>query len=61
MKLASLKGPSRDGTLVVVNRALTRAVKAGAVAPTMQHALEHWDAVAPKLRDVAAKIGRAHV
>ncbi len=56
MKLASLKGPSRDGTLVVVNRALTRAVKAGAVAPTMQHALEHWDAVAPKLRDVAAAL-----
>ncbi len=56
MKLASLKGPSRDGTLVVVNRALTRAVKAGAVAPTMQHALEHWDAVAPKLRDVAATL-----
>jgi fumarylacetoacetate (FAA) hydrolase len=56
MKLASLKGPSRDGTLVVVNRALTRAVAAGAVAPTMQHALEHWDAVAPKLRDVAAAL-----
>ena len=32
MKLASLKGPTRDGTLVVVNRDLTRAVKAGAIA-----------------------------
>jgi fumarylacetoacetate (FAA) hydrolase len=56
LKLASLKGPTRDGTLVVVNRALTRAVKADGVAATMQYALENWDAVAPKLRDVAAAL-----
>ena len=53
MKLASLKGSTRDGTLCVVDRALTRAVMVGAIAPTMQHALEHWDTVEPKLRDVA--------
>lgn len=56
MKLASLKGPTRDGTLAVVNRDLTRAVKASAVAATMQHALEHWDAVASKLADLAESL-----
>jgi fumarylacetoacetate (FAA) hydrolase len=53
MKLASLKGPTRDGTLVVVNRDLTRAVPAPAIAPTMQRLLENWDSLAPKLEDVA--------
>jgi fumarylacetoacetate (FAA) hydrolase len=53
MKLASLKGPTRDGTLVVVDRKLARAVKAEGIAPTLQQALESWDAVAPRLADVA--------
>jgi len=56
MKLASLKGPTRDGTLVVVDRKLARAVKADGVVPTMQQAIEGWDAVAPRLRDVAAAL-----
>jgi fumarylacetoacetate (FAA) hydrolase len=56
MKLASLKGPTRDGTLAVVNRALSRAVKADGIAATMQYALENWDAVAPRLRDIAAAL-----
>jgi fumarylacetoacetate (FAA) hydrolase len=60
MKLASLKGPTRDGTLVVVNRDLTRAVRAGAMAPTMQHALENWEAVAPKLEDAAKSLEAGH-
>ena len=45
MKLASLKGPTRDGTLLLVNEALTRAVAVQDIAPTMQYALEHWHAV----------------
>jgi fumarylacetoacetate (FAA) hydrolase len=53
MKLASITGPARDGTLVVVDRGLARAVKADGIAPTLQHALEDWDAVAPRLRDAA--------
>jgi fumarylacetoacetate (FAA) hydrolase len=53
VKLASLKGPSRDGTLIVVDRKLARAVKADAIAPTLQHALENWDSISPRLRDVA--------
>ncbi|MEM6809247.1 MAG: fumarylacetoacetate hydrolase family protein, partial [Pseudomonadota bacterium] len=48
MKLASLKS-GRDGQLVVVSRDLTRAVAAADIAPTMQAALDDWDAVAPRL------------
>ena len=60
MKLASLKGPTRDGTLVVVDKALSRAVKAAAIAPTLQHALEHWDELRPRLADVAAGLEGGH-
>src|SRR5215813_986716 len=49
MKLGSLKEGGRDGTLIVVDRALTRAVRAGSVAPTLQRALDDWAAVEPKL------------
>jgi fumarylacetoacetate (FAA) hydrolase len=56
VKLASLKGPGRDGTLVVVDRALARAVKAASAAATMQSALERWDVVEPKLDDIAASL-----
>ena len=52
MKLAALKG-GRDGRLVVVSRDLARCADASAVAPTMQAALDDWDAIAPKLRDLA--------
>jgi len=56
MKLASLKGPTRDGTLVVVSPDLARAVKVESIAPTMQYALEHWDEVAAKLRGVSTSL-----
>ncbi|WP_448096544.1 fumarylacetoacetate hydrolase family protein [Luteibacter yeojuensis] len=49
MKLASLKEGGRDGTLVVVDRTLTRAVKATGIAPTLQAALDEWHAMAPRL------------
>ena len=55
MKLAALKG-GRDGRLVVVSRDLARCADASAVAPTMQAALDDWDAIAPKLRDLAEAI-----
>ena len=60
MKLASLKGSTRDGTLCVVDRGLERAVMVGAIAPTMQFALENWESVAPRLADVAANLAGAH-
>jgi fumarylacetoacetate (FAA) hydrolase len=56
MKLASLKGPSRDGTLVLVNRDLTMAVAASGISPTMQHALENWDAVHRPLLDATESL-----
>ena len=52
MKLASLKG-GRDGALVVVSRDLTRFVPAGHIAPTLQHALDHWSEAAPLLARVS--------
>ena len=35
MKLASLKEGGRDGTLVVVNRNMSKAVKVPDIAPTI--------------------------
>ena len=35
MKLASLKGPTHDGTLLLVNANLTHAVNVADIAPTM--------------------------
>ena len=50
MKLATLKQGGRDGTLIVVSRDLTRAVRADSIAPTLQKALDHWDLSAPRLQ-----------
>ncbi|MGD9539406.1 fumarylacetoacetate hydrolase family protein [Methylocystis sp.] len=55
MKLASLKS-RRDGALIIVSRDLSRAVAAGFVAPTMQSAIDDWDAVAPELQALAARL-----
>lgn len=49
MKLGSLKEGGRDGTLIVVSRDLTRAVRADGIAPTLQRALEDWSNAAPRL------------
>jgi len=49
MKLATLKNGSRDGLLVIVDRALERYVPAGAPA-TLQQLLDGWDALAPALQ-----------
>lgn len=56
MKLGSLKEGGRDGTLIVVNRALTRGVRATSVAPTMQKALDDWATNGPKLRALAEQL-----
>lgn len=50
MKLASLKRDGRDGRLVVVSRDLSRCVSVPEIAPTLQAALDDWDACAPALR-----------
>lgn len=50
MKLATLKGRTRDGVLLVVSRDLRKAVVAESIASTMIDALERWAEVEPKLR-----------
>ena len=56
MKLASLKGPGRDGTLVVVSRDLAKAVKVEGIVATMQTALEEWERLVGRLRDVSTAL-----
>ena len=56
MKLASLKEGGRDGTLIVVSRDLTRAVRATGIAPTLQAALDDWQGAAPRLNAVYERL-----
>ncbi len=60
MKLASLKS-GRDGSLVVVSRDLTRYARAGAIAPTLQWALDDWARIAPRLADLARQLENGSV
>ena len=53
MKLATLRDRARDGRLVVVSRDLTLCSDARHLAPTLQAALDDWDAVAPELERIA--------
>ncbi|MEO0551257.1 MAG: fumarylacetoacetate hydrolase family protein [Pseudomonadota bacterium] len=53
MKLATLKNGSRDGRLVVVSKDLTRCTDAARIAPTLQAALDNWEAAAPRLARMA--------
>lgn len=57
MKFASLKNPNnRDGTLLLVDRALKKAVDVSDVAPTLQAALENWHNVERALQDEAESL-----
>lgn len=56
MKLASLKTGGRDGTLVVVDRRLERAVCVPQIAATLQQALERWSEVVGALTVVAQEL-----
>ena len=56
MKLGSLKEGGRDGTLVVVSRDLSRAVRATGIAATLQRALEDWSNTAPRLNALAQSL-----
>ncbi len=56
MKLGSLKSGGRDGTLVVVDRRLQRAVVVPDHAATLQAALDDWARIAPGLEDVYASL-----
>lgn len=56
MKLATLKNGTRDGVLVVVSKDLTQCTTVGHIAPTLQSALDNWEAIAPILRRVAKSL-----
>ncbi|MBM6594342.1 fumarylacetoacetate hydrolase family protein [Microvirga pudoricolor] len=60
MKLSSLK-QGRDGRLVVVSRDLTRATDAFFIVPTLQQALDDWEKVEPRLRDLAEELEHGSV
>ena len=56
MKLASLKAGGRDGSLVVVDRALQNYVSAAGIAPTLQQAMDDWPNAAPRLNALSEKL-----
>ena len=58
MKLGSLKEGGRDGTLIVVSKDLTRAVRAEGIAATLQAALEDWSNLAPRLNALSESLNR---
>jgi fumarylacetoacetate (FAA) hydrolase len=56
MKLASLKAGGRDGSLVIVDRAVQNFVPAKEMAPTLQAALDDWQNTAPRLNAVSEEL-----
>jgi fumarylacetoacetate (FAA) hydrolase len=61
MRLATLRDGSRDGRLLVVRRDGEAAAPAAAVAPTLQAALDRWEACEPALRALAADLDAGRV
>jgi len=61
MKLGTLRGPGRDGTLIVVRRDGQAFAPAGAELPTLQAALDDWDRAEPTLRRLADALERGEV
>ncbi len=55
MKLATLRD-GRDGRLVVVSTDLRRYLSSAGIAPTLQRALDDWDAVLAPLQALSARV-----
>ena len=53
MKLATYRNGQPDGCLMVVSSDLSSAVDVSALAPSLLHAMQDWDALAPQLQQVA--------
>ncbi|WP_411728315.1 fumarylacetoacetate hydrolase family protein [Methyloglobulus sp.] len=58
MKLATFKSADRDGSLVVVNRELTKAKAVPNIALTLQAALDNWSEVEPQLQQAYQTLNR---
>jgi len=56
LKLGTLKEGGRDGTLIVVSRDLSRAVRVPGIAGTLQAALDDWESASEALKVVAASL-----
>lgn len=56
MKLATLPGPTPDGTLVVVSRDLRMAAPVPQIAQTLQLALDDWARAEPALQAVSRQL-----
>jgi fumarylacetoacetate (FAA) hydrolase len=56
MKLATLRDGSRDGRLLVVRRDGEAGAMSPDAWPTLQRALDDWDAAEPQLRAIAEKL-----
>jgi fumarylacetoacetate (FAA) hydrolase len=61
MKLATLKDGSRDGSLALVSRDLSRAVPVPEIARTLQAALDAWDVAAPRLEQLYAQLNQGKI
>ena len=56
VKLGSLKGVGRDGTLVLVSEDLTKIKSVTDVAPTFQSAIENWKKIEPQLMEINRRL-----
>lgn len=61
MRLATARDGTRDGRLLVVRRDGEAAADATPVAPTLQAALDRWDACEPALRALAQALDEGRV
>jgi fumarylacetoacetate (FAA) hydrolase len=61
VKLATLRDGSRDGRLLIVRRDGETAAPAPDAWPTLQRALDDWEAAEPQLREVADQLDRGAV
>lgn len=61
MRLATARDGSRDGGLLVVRADGERAAPAAAVAPTLQAALDRWEACEPALRAIARELDAGRI
>jgi fumarylacetoacetate (FAA) hydrolase len=61
MRLSTVRDGSRDGCLVVVDRAGRSCARVPGVAVTLQHALDDWERAEPALRSVAERLERGEL
>jgi fumarylacetoacetate (FAA) hydrolase len=61
MKFATVKNDLKDGGLVLVSRDLSKVFSLAAIAPTMQHLLEHWKTLVPVIQPLYDALNRGEL